>query len=172
MNEQETFFPEYSFDGKVQRAIDTVRLAGQMSMEYYREPMVVCYSVCEIKERKQMETNLKSCPFCGADAMLYLIPYGSSQPLYIIECTRCSARIGRSKETYQASKGLLHFTSESEVTEAWNRRAEQSEIVRCKDCAAYGEMLTGRDMRMICHKFALNFPRDFYCAYAERRTDE
>ena len=48
----------------------------------------------------------------------------------------------------------------------------QPEIVRCKDCSAYGEMLTERDTRMICHKFALNFPRDFYCADAERRTDE
>lgn len=48
---------------------------------------------------------------------------------------------------------------------------EQPGIIRCKDCVSYGEMLTGRDTRMICHKFALNFPRDFYCADAERRTD-
>lgn len=45
------------------------------------------------------------------------------------------------------------------------------ELIRCKDCVSYGEMLTGRDTRMICHKFALNFPRDFYCADAERRND-
>lgn len=47
----------------------------------------------------------------------------------------------------------------------------QPEIIRCEDCVSYGEMLAGRDKRMICHKFALNFPRDFYCAYAERRTN-
>lgn len=48
----------------------------------------------------------------------------------------------------------------------------QPEIIRCKDCAAYGEMLAGIDTRMICHKFALNFSQDFYCADAKRRTDE
>ena len=71
------------------------------------------------------EIKLKPCPFCGADAILYFTPYVSSQPLYSIECSRCSAQIGRSKETYQASKGELHFTSEDEAAEAWNRRAER-----------------------------------------------
>lgn len=75
------------------------------------------------------EIKLKPCPFCGADAILYLIPYGSSQPLYSIECTVCSAKIGRSKETYQASKGLLHFTSEQEAVEAWNKRAYEEASV-------------------------------------------
>lgn len=52
------------------------------------------------------------------------------------------------------------------------KASAQTEVIRCKDCVSYGEMLAGRDTRMICHKFALNFPQDFYCADAERRTDE
>lgn len=44
-----------------------------------------------------------------------------------------------------------------------------AELVRCKDCVAYGEMRPGRDTRMICNKFALNFPPDFFCADGERR---
>ena len=67
---------------------------------------------------------------------------------------------------------ILNHAFEIAASCVYNLPSAQPEIVRCKDCAAYGEMLTGRDMRMICHKFALNFPRDFYCAYAERRTDE
>lgn len=46
-----------------------------------------------------------------------------------------------------------------------------SRLCRCKDCVAYGEMFPGKDTRMICHKFALNFPRDFFCADGERKTE-
>lgn len=75
------------------------------------------------------EIQLKPCPFCGADAQLYVIPYGAITPLYDVECTRCSARIGRTRETFQASKGYLHFKSEQEAAEAWNKRAEPENVV-------------------------------------------
>lgn len=47
--------------------------------------------------------------------------------------------------------------------------ADVVEVVRCKDCKAYGEMLPGKDSRMICHKWALNFEPNHYCSYGARK---
>lgn len=44
-----------------------------------------------------------------------------------------------------------------------------AEVVRCKDCRAYGEMLPDKDNRMICHKWALNFEPNHYCSYGARK---
>ena len=43
-------------------------------------------------------------------------------------------------------------------------------VVRCRDCVNYGEMLSGYDHRLICHKFALTTKPNFYCACGERRN--
>ena len=67
---------------------------------------------------------------------------------------------------------LYPIAGQNDKGEVCMKAERVSELIRCKDCVSYGEMLTGRDTWMICHKFALNFPRDFYCADAERRTDE
>ena len=121
------------------------------------------------------EIRLKPCPFCGADAQLYVIPYSALTPLYEVECTRCSAKIGRFKETYQASKGYLHFTSEQEAAEAWNKRAElpsaQPEVITCIDCIhytpfgndkAWGRCSVNQRMCQSCD----------FCAWAERREED
>ncbi len=46
--------------------------------------------------------------------------------------------------------------------------ADVVEVVRCKDCKHYGEMLPGVDKRFICHKTALNTTPNFFCAFGER----
>ena len=46
-----------------------------------------------------------------------------------------------------------------------------ADIVRCKDCKFYGEMLQKKDTRMICHKICLNTKPDDFCSLAERRSE-
>ena len=55
--------------------------------------------------------------------------------------------------------------------EAYMAQHDIVQVVRCKDCKYYGEMLPFADDRMICHALALNFEDDFYCGLAERRSD-
>lgn len=42
--EQLSFFPEETLDGKVERATQIIRLACDMSKEYYGKPLIICYS--------------------------------------------------------------------------------------------------------------------------------
>lgn len=46
---------------------------------------------------------------------------------------------------------------------------EAVNIVRCRDCKAYGEMLPGKDERMICHKWALTTKPCDFCSYGEQK---
>ena len=69
-----------------------------------------------------MKIELKPCPFCGAEANLTEVRFVALKPLYIVECSACTARIGRTKETYQTSKGYTHFNNKEDAIEAWNRR--------------------------------------------------
>jgi len=48
--------------------------------------------------------------------------------------------------------------------------ADVRPVALCKDCVNYGEMLSGYDHRLICHKFALTTKPNFYCACGERRN--
>lgn len=48
--------------------------------------------------------------------------------------------------------------------------ADVRPVVLCRDCVNYGEMLSGYDHRLICHKFALTTKPNFYCACGERRN--
>ena len=43
-------------------------------------------------------------------------------------------------------------------------------VVLCRDCVNYGEMLSGYDHRLICHKFALTTKPDDFCSRGERRN--
>lgn len=49
--------------------------------------------------------------------------------------------------------------------------ADVREVVYCRDCKAYGEMLTGYDERVICHKFALTTKPDDFCSCGEKREE-
>lgn len=43
-------------------------------------------------------------------------------------------------------------------------------MVLCRDCVNYGEMLSGYDHRLICHKFALTTKPNDFCSRGERRN--
>lgn len=42
--EQLALFDELTLDGKIQRSIDVIKLAAEMSEQYYGKPLLVCYS--------------------------------------------------------------------------------------------------------------------------------
>ena len=42
--EQLALFDELTLDGKIQRSIDVIKLAAEMSEQYYKKPLLVCYS--------------------------------------------------------------------------------------------------------------------------------
>lgn len=44
MTEQLSLFEYQTLDGKVKRSIEVIRLASEMSLEYYGKPILVCYS--------------------------------------------------------------------------------------------------------------------------------
>ncbi|WP_072265284.1 MULTISPECIES: Lar family restriction alleviation protein [Serratia] len=68
-----------------------------------------------MKERPVMPANeLKPCPFCGGNARVVDSSYSGSA--IHVSC-RCGA---------QMFGGRQHFGSESEATDAWNRRAGDS----------------------------------------------
>ena len=46
--------------------------------------------------------------------------------------------------------------------------ADVRPVVLCRDCVNYGEMLSGYDHRLICHKFALTTKPDDFCSRGER----
>lgn len=46
--------------------------------------------------------------------------------LFMVECSNCSAIIGRHHETYQATKGYLHFYNQKDAIKAWNTRKEKT----------------------------------------------
>ena len=48
--------------------------------------------------------------------------------------------------------------------------ADVRPVVLCRDCVNYGEMLSGYDHRLICHKFALTTKPDDFCSRGERRN--
>lgn len=42
--EQLALFDELTLDGKIKRSIDVIKLAAEMSEQYYKKPLLVCYS--------------------------------------------------------------------------------------------------------------------------------
>lgn len=80
----------------------------------------------EETERRSGMIKLKPCPFCGSEAHLSEMRGVSLEgSLFMVECSKCSAIIGRHHETYQATKGYLHFYNKEDATNAWNRRASE-----------------------------------------------
>ena len=78
-------------------------------------------------ERQTAMIELKPCPFCGSDASLTEMRGVSLEgPLFLVECSRCSAIIGRHLETRQATKGYLHFYNKEDAIKAWNTRKEEN----------------------------------------------
>ena len=72
--------------------------------------------------------ELKPCPFCGNKASLSEMRGVSLEgSLFMVECSNCSAIIGRHHETYQATKGYLHFYNQKDAIKAWNTRKEEPE---------------------------------------------
>ena len=101
-------------------------------------------------------TELKPCPFCGGKAeVLYTSKYEC-----FVYCRRGCAEQTR-----------LYKTKGSAI-KAWNRRLPgQREIIRCKDC----KHRDPEDKKCDCgHDILWQLPRrdDWFCADAERRTDE
>ena len=78
------------------------------------------------KQPELKRPELKPCPFCGSKANLTEMRGVSLEgSLFMVECSNCSAIIGRHRETYQASKGYLHFYNKEDAIEAWNTRREE-----------------------------------------------
>lgn len=77
------------------------------------------------KDEKRPE--LKPCPFCGSKASLIEMRGVSLEgSLFMVECSNCSAIIGRQHETYQATKGYLHFYNQEDAIKAWNTRKKET----------------------------------------------
>ena len=60
--------------------------------------------------------RLKPCPFCGSEAMPYMIngEYGYTNDRYGIECTQCGAVIEMSSNGFKNLQDAVAY--------AWNRR--------------------------------------------------
>lgn len=68
-----------------------------------------------------MENNeLKPCPFCGGEVRAYFTDYlNLNQRTYHLNCNRCNTYFALKENSRYVSKE----TSEKELIEAWNRRA-------------------------------------------------
>lgn len=72
--------------------------------------------------------ELKPCPFCGSKASLTEMRCVSLEgSLFTVECSKCSAIIGRYHETYQATKGYMHFYNQEDAIKAWNTRKGEND---------------------------------------------
>lgn len=104
--------------------------------------------------------KLRPCPFCGYPAVFEPFKerkgYAST-----IRCCNCPAEI--TTITYDTAE-----EAEMEAIEAWNRRV--NEVVRCKNCEEFDDDdLTAGKKTYFCYIHGENFPRDYFCASAERR---
>lgn len=84
-------------------------------------------------------------------------------------CDLCTKPCPRYKEIKNLADGRMFAMKELANLCKKIENGTLVEVVRCKDCRAYGEMLPGKDNRMICHKWALNFEPNHYCSYGARK---
>ena len=98
-------------------------------------------------------TELKPCPFCGDEAAFI----GETQT---IKCNHCGG-------SFLCTNPLI---SRLEVSEAWNRRADNVvEVVRCKDCKYWQDNNVGYPSED-CRWTKDETPdADDYCSYGERK---
>lgn len=101
-------------------------------------------------------SDFKPCPFCGGE------PCKSKQRFNVswVYCSSCGASSG-----YRYDK--------AEAIEAWNTRAEQPEITRCRDCEYIIRHETANSgVYFACGYFdavLAEIEPDGFCAWGERR---
>ena len=104
--------------------------------------------------------GLKPCPFCGKYPQAVMDD--ETEEKFGVKCFNCGGSIYPEKETLQ------------EAIEAWNRRADTVDVVRCKDCKWYGRADKRRFYRgMDClqHRIGTIVPDKDFCSRAERREE-
>ena len=89
-------------------------------------------------------SELKPCPFCGGEAMVF----GYHDVFWEAECLRCHGAAG-------------NYETKAEAIDAWNTRADS--IVRCRDCKQAG------DNGAYCLLHRLPIEPDGFCKWGEAR---
>ena len=117
-------------------------------------------------------TELKSCPFCGSPDLYetYSQEYALGTKNPEIFCNSCKIIFSIEDDSPYMNCEEDYVYRKNKTLEAWNRRATiEPEIVRCKDCEYW-------NCESICDGFCsedrMRHDEDFYCGYAERRTDD
>ncbi len=86
--------------------------------------------------------ELKNCPFCGGESILEYnhraFINGQTTKVSFVRCKVCNARSGRFKLTDFGCTSHSKEANEKAV-DAWNKRDNAVEVVRCKDCAYFME---------------------------------
>lgn len=76
--------------------------------------------------------ELKPCPFCGANAYLErshrAFIKAQTTRVAFVRCTKCNARSGRFQLEAYGKTSRSHEAEEAAV-EAWNKRAEEGDIL-------------------------------------------
>lgn len=117
---------------------------------------------------------VKPCPFCGSEDIYAKFEHGYLDNSAIVFCNGCKASI---KLEENDQEGFSEETVKKAV-EAWNRRAERKEILRCKDCKYFEfnciKNVNGKPVIIaheICYKWGkgAKTSANGYCFLAERK---
>lgn len=120
--------------------------------------------------RKMSEIELKPCPFCGGEAILYKeeIPDGKiSYHTARIKCDNC----GCATRQYIIDGYYGSTDTVEDCISTWNNRKQNNTapVVLCKDCKYY------RKMYKLCScrsdKFNVYLNDNDFCSFGERMTD-